>query len=79
MMLRASVYLSFDHVAVNVWTETQDTPDAPIVIASVRHTYVEVPDAMAELPDMMQCLEALRWAVQTAIQQRRGAERQTGG
>lgn len=78
MMLRASVYLSFDHVAVNVWTETQDSPDQPVVVKSVRHTYVEVPESLVGLTEDLQCLEALRWAVQTAIHHRKGRGRQLG-
>lgn len=78
MMLRASVYLHFDHVAVNVWIEEEPTPGGPVVIKSVRHTYAEVPEVLADLPESEQCLEALRWAVVTAIRERSARARQLG-
>jgi len=71
MMLRASVYLSFGQIAVNVWTESQDAPDGPLVVRSVRHDYIEVPEVLAKLSEDEQCLEALRWAVRVALEQRR--------
>lgn len=78
MQLKASVYLHFNHVAVNLWTETQEQPSDVLVIHSIRHTYAEVPELLADLSDTEQCLEALRWAVITAIRDRKGQDRQLG-
>lgn len=78
MMLKATVFLTFGHVAVNLWTEDQADKAAPLVLRSIRHTYVQVPDALAELSEEECVLEALRWAVVTALQHRRGQGPQLG-
>lgn len=78
MQLRANAALVMGMMAVNLWTEEELPSGGPLVINAIRHDYVEIPESLAGLSETEQCLEALRWAVATAIRERSTRHLQPG-